>query len=99
MRKGLVVRDPVFRIMNQSFRGFLMGVVPPQTIEEWEQERVRMPWGTMRAELLTVLPGVATFLFFTQQALFQTWMAYASGFAAAISALVKLFGGFQRSAH
>ncbi len=92
MTKGLVMRDPVFRIMNQSFGRFVSSAVPPDTIKKWEQEDAHAPWDTI---LLTVALGVAAFLFITQQAFFETWMAYLTGLGAAVPALVRVLGSFR----
>jgi hypothetical protein len=92
MRKRLVLHDPVIRIMNESFRRFAACAVPLPTITAWELEGVQMSWGNVKAVSLTLALGVAGFLFITQQALFDTWMAYASGLLAAIPAVVRIFG-------
>jgi hypothetical protein len=67
MRKRLVVRDPVFRIMNLTFARFACTALPPSIVRKWEQQDGAIPWGTI---LLTVALGVAVFLFITQQAFF-----------------------------
>lgn len=90
MVKRLIVRDRYFEIMNESFRRFVISATPRDTIKEWEEEGVRMHWGAARIVLLL---AVLVFLFLTQ----QEWLAYATGFAAAVPALLQLLGLFKRS--
>jgi hypothetical protein len=90
MEKRLIIRERHFKIMNESFRRFVMSATPPETIKEWEAEGGRMHWGVARIVLLSVLLIV---LFLTQ----QEWLAYATGFAAAVPALLQILGLFKRS--
>ena len=85
---------PVFRVMNESFRRFAASALPSATIAAWEHEGAGLPWPVVRALLLTLAVVGALFLYLTQENLFEAWMAYVSGFVAAIPALLKFFGVF-----
>jgi len=90
MAKGLIRRDRRFGIMNESFRRFAISATPRETVKEWEEEGIKMHWGVARILLLL---AVLVFLFLTQ----QEWLAYATGFAAAVPALLQILGLFKRS--
>src|SRR5262249_11957347 len=62
LRAGLVRRDRVFEVLNETFRRFVIGVVPHETIVEWEHEHVRVPWATIATTGLTVAFGLAGLL-------------------------------------
>jgi hypothetical protein len=97
MKKGLIVRDPTFQLLNRSFTSFVISALPPHTMEEWEQEGVRLPWSTLRIGLLTAVAALGVFLYLTQQSLFESVAAYVAGIAAAIPALIKFAGMFRRA--
>lgn len=73
MRKGLVVRDPAFRLMNRSFARFVKRAVPPRTIAEWERQVAGTPWSSVRTAVVTFAFAGAGFVAFTQQQIVGAW--------------------------
>src|SRR5205085_2687350 len=65
LRKGLLVRDPVCRIMNETFRRFVLKHHDADELRSWEQE-AGDNWGSVRAGVATVLIGLALLLFIAQ---------------------------------
>jgi hypothetical protein len=100
MRDGLIVRQPTFRIMNETFRRFILGAVSPDTVAAWEREGVPVAWGSIKATLLTVALGLGAMLVLTQEQLLNAWIGYVPTLAAAVSTVIptviRLFGIFQR---
>jgi hypothetical protein len=97
MKKGLIVRDPSFRLMNRSFTRFVFSALPPHTMRKWETAGVRLPWNTLRIVLLAAVASLGIFLYLTQQSLFESVAAYVAAIAAAIPALIKLVSLIQRA--
>ena len=96
MRKGLIVRDPAFRLMNRSFTRFVISALPSHIMDKWEREGIRMPWNSLRFVPLTAAAGLGLFLYVTQQSLFESVAAYVAALAAAVPALIRFVGMFQR---
>src|SRR5262249_39944295 len=76
MRSGLVLRDPKFHIVNETFRRFIIHATPVDRITAWEHEGVKMPWSTIRTTSATVVLGVLGLLVFTQQQLMDAWIGF-----------------------
>jgi hypothetical protein len=99
MRNGLIQRQTTFRLMNETFRRFIVGAVSPDTIAEWEREGVPVSWGSIKATLLTVALGLGGMLVLTQEQLLDAWIGYVPTLAAAVSTVIpsaiRLFGSVQ----
>lgn len=94
MRRGLIVRDPDVRLMNESFRQFVLSTVVPDEIGA--SERTGSSWSKLRLPLLLVLVGVALFLLVAHPELYSSSMAIITALATGIPAVFKLLGMFQR---
>lgn len=77
MQKGLLLRDPAFRLMNVSFARFVSHAVPARIIAEWERQVAGTPWSSVRTALITFTVVGAGFVAFTQQELFGAWFGMA----------------------
>ena len=55
MRKGLIVRTPGLRLMNDSFHRFVLAVRGEEKVEHWEREGAEHGWAAWRGVLITVL--------------------------------------------
>jgi hypothetical protein len=95
MNKGIILRDPCFRLMNSSFARFVLAAVSPEIMNEWERAGLRLPWRTIRFVLLGAVVIVGIFLYVSQQALFEGMVGYVGAIAAAIAGLVNVFGIFK----
>src|SRR5262249_39568691 len=73
MRKGLVVRNNGFKLINKTFRRFVAHAVSADTVAEWEREGVRIPWTSIRTALATCAIAFGGFLILTQQQLVGAW--------------------------
>ena len=96
LRGGLVRRDRVFEVMNETFRRFVIAVVPHESILEWEHEGVRVPWGTIATTGLTVAFGLAGLLLLTQEQLVDAWISYVPALAPALPTAWKVLANVQK---
>jgi hypothetical protein len=74
MQKRFVVRDPAFRLMNESFARFVKQAVPEGTISQWERQVVGTPWSSARTAVITFAVAGAGFVVFTQQQIVSAWV-------------------------
>ncbi|HEX8459082.1 MAG TPA: hypothetical protein VF656_17445 [Pyrinomonadaceae bacterium] len=94
MRRGLIVRDPDVRLMNESFRQFVLSTVVPDEIGAFE--RTGSSWSKLRLPLLLILVGIALFLLVAHPELYTSSMAVITALATGIPAVFQLLGMFQR---
>lgn len=91
MREGLVVRAcGMLAIRDLRFMQFLKGTISHDIIKEWESRGAGRS-NTLRTFLLVTGAAVLMFIFWTQGAVVNTWITYATGIAASIPALLKAF--------
>jgi hypothetical protein len=94
--RGLVKRDPHLRLMNETFRRFVVSATCKSQVRAVEQETEPSAWDRLRVPFFVGLATSLFFLFTTQQALLDGAAGTVAGFAAGIPALMQmmeLFGG------
>ena len=96
MSAGLVHRDPTFRLMNETFRRFVMRRRLSAGDLHWEHEGVRVPWGTIATTGVTVAFGLAGLLLLTQEQLVDAWISYVPAVAPAIPTVWKVLATVQK---
>jgi hypothetical protein len=92
MRRGLITKDPEFRIMNESFRRFLRSAAVPELRREWRHEAHGSGWGRAHGAFVTTMIIVGVFLLTTQNELWQSSAAYVTTALGALGTLSKLAG-------
>jgi hypothetical protein len=97
VKRGLVVCDPSLRLMDESFRRFVISVARHEDIEGWRQQEGGSTWELMKAPLLIILVSVALFLFVTQKDVYDSSIGFLSAAATGVAALFKFLGMFQRA--
>lgn len=96
IRKGLIVRKSgILKIRNEEFATFLKHAVSPSTTKRWEKEGAGITAASLRISLLVLGASVVGFLIYTQGELFNTWVTYATGFAASVPTFLHLFSLFR----
>jgi hypothetical protein len=95
MKRGLVVRDPAVRLMDESFRRFVISASMDEDIDAWRRAG-GSTWQLIKTPLLLVLLGVALFLFLTQKELYDSTISFVSAVTAGIAILFRLVGMFQK---
>ena len=98
LRKGLVRRDPTFRVMNETFRRFVAREMSQESAAEWEHEGGHLPWGSISAIMLTLALLPLGLLLLTQQQLIGAWAGILPTLTPVVPSVMKLisaapFGG------
>jgi hypothetical protein len=91
LKRGLLVHEPPFRIMNESFRRFVLTAATPEMRQGWRDESRATGWGKARGVFSTIMILVAVFLLATQNALWQSAAAYVTTAIGGVGTLMKLF--------
>jgi hypothetical protein len=96
LKRGLIVRDPAIRIMNESFRLFILSMGADKALATCEQEaKSSSNWEVLKAPLTIGLLSVAVFLLLTQRELYSSALPFITGLAAAVPSFLKLVSLFQ----
>jgi hypothetical protein len=96
MREGVVVCSwGLLTLKDSRFAEFLKYAVPSRRIKHWEGQVAGSRSDSIRTSLLVVGAGVAGFLIYTQGEVFNTWVTYATGLAAAIPAFIQVRRTFR----
>ena len=96
IRKGLIVRrSGLLEIRSTEFAMFLKHAVSLSTTKRWEKEGAGITAASLRISLLVIGAAVVTFLIYTQGEVFNTWVTYATGFAASVPTFLHLFSLFR----
>jgi hypothetical protein len=91
MRAGLIVRSyGMLSICGAGFAKFLKSAVTHAAVKHWEKQGAGIHVDALRTSLLVAGTVLALFLVYTQGALVDTWVKYATGLAASIPVLLKL---------
>jgi hypothetical protein len=96
MQRGLIRRDPAFRIMDRGFPDFVSGAESGATVQGWENEGARSSWAKLRPALIMLLVFGIGFLYSTQRGLFSETVAFATAVTGAVPLLLRLFANFGR---
>jgi energy-coupling factor transporter transmembrane protein EcfT len=96
MKRGLVVRDPALRLMDESFRRFVISASRDEDIDAWREAGGGSAWQLIKVPLLLVLLSVAVFLFVTQKELYDSTISFVSALTAGIAILFRFLGMFQK---
>jgi hypothetical protein len=90
-RRGLVVLDPRFKLMNESFRRFIQTVESPERIAEWERTPTHSAWSRLGAPLYALAAVIIAILLFTEQEMFTSIIAVATGAAGTLGSMRNLY--------
>jgi hypothetical protein len=100
MARGLIRRDPSFRLPNESFRRFACSPLCRCQVAALEQRAAPSAWDRFQWPFLAVLTASIAFFFATQQELLDSTLAMATGLTAGLPTVTKLmdFLGGRKSA-
>ena len=91
MNEGLVVRRwGLITIIDHRFAHFLNRAIPRESIKHWESQGAGIHASMLRTSLVVAGIGIGAFLLYTQAAIFNNWITYMTGLAAAVPAVMKL---------
>jgi hypothetical protein len=85
-------------IWGAGFAKFLKSAAPRGAVKHWEKQGAGIHVDALRTSLLVAGTALALFLISTQGALVDTWVKYATGFAASIPVFMKLLNLVRRGA-
>jgi hypothetical protein len=91
IRRGLVVRNSGFHVMNRSFRQFVLDYQYPEEVAAWDQEVKSSTWRAVRSSLLATGLVFAVWLIYSQQQVVHIALGYVGvvgGAAATVGSLV-----------
>jgi hypothetical protein len=95
--RGLLVRDPALRLMNEVFQRFVLSHYRPETAVAEKPDEPTNLWQTLKAPALSVLILLALFFFLTQQELWNKSVGIATAFLTGFGVLAKGFEQFQKA--
>jgi len=92
IRRRLVVPGPNYRLMNESFRLFVLGAETPSVFRKWQEAAGESMWSRMRLPIAIIATIVVLFFFFTQGEMFSQSLKIIAALTAGIPTLIKLIG-------
>ena len=93
LNKGILVYDSRFRIMNESFRNFVLAEVSADDALMLERSvKETGSWNYFKTPVVIILITIALFIFITQQETFNSIIAFITTFAAGIPIIFRLLG-------
>lgn len=96
LARGIARRDPALRVMNETFRSFVIAH-KHEVLAIERRETEDSPWAHLKRPLTTVLLGVAVFFFATQREVFNTTLVFVTALAGALPQILQLVGFFGSS--
>jgi hypothetical protein len=90
MARGLADKDPSFRLMNQTFRRFVLSAPCQHDIRAIEGAADPSPWDRFRAPFLALLVVASLFFVLTQQELFTATITTLTAVLAGLPVLVRV---------
>jgi hypothetical protein len=90
-RRNLVAIDPRFKLMNESFRRFVQTVESPGLIADWERTPTHSAWSRLGAPLYALAAVIIAILLFTEQEMFTSIIAVATGAAGTLGSMRNLY--------
>ena len=89
-RRRIIQRDSGFRIMNESFRRFVLTAQAPDEVAKWDAEQDHSTWSAVKLALSTALMMFGAWLLYAQQDVFQLSIGYLAALGTASSAVINL---------
>ena len=88
-RRGLLKRDPLHRICNESFKQFILRMARIENVAAWREDS-GSNWQNIRAPLYVLVIGATVFLAATQPSFVNSVVAFAAAGAASMPFLINL---------
>jgi hypothetical protein len=90
--RGLIVKDPSFRVMNETFRRFVLSPQCQADVRAIEGAADPSPWDEVRTPFFVALGSAALFFMFTQRELFDATIAALTTLTIAVPVVVRAVG-------
>jgi hypothetical protein len=92
MARGLIRREPVCRLMNETFRRFVLSQGCRREVLELEQHTGPSPWEHFRRPFFATVAAGIVFFLATQKEVLNGTLAIATAVTAALPAMGKVLG-------
>jgi len=96
-RRRLLVVDPRFCIMNESFGAFVRAAELPEHVVQWEHAGHGTTWSRLQTPIYALAIVVVAILLYTEQGLASSIVALATGAAGKLGSLRKLYAAINPS--
>jgi hypothetical protein len=96
LQRGLLVRDPGLRIINQSFARFIERIQVPEEVKAWERTADGVSWAHSKWIVLGFLMLALLFLWATQRELFNTTMTFLTAAVVGLPGMVKVLSNLSK---
>jgi len=96
LRRGLVVMDPNCRIMNESFRRFILVAERPEVFAKWQQRGGDSAWSRMKTPILLSVAVLGVFFFTTQREALNQSLGLLAAVAASAPSVLNLIGSVAK---
>ena len=90
MARGLIRREPVCRLMNETFRRFVLSPACRREVLDLEQHTGPSPWERFRRPFFVTVAAAVVFFLATQKQLLDSTLAIAGAATAALPAVGKV---------
>jgi hypothetical protein len=95
-QKQLIYRQPMYRILNNSFRSFIRSSEHEKEIAEWQKKEQESTWQVLRFVLIAAVIGVGVWLLYAQAQIFQIGTGYITALATLLTAIAGLASRVRR---
>jgi hypothetical protein len=89
-QKQLIYRQPMYRIMNDSFRRFIRSAEHEKEIAEFQKQEQQSTWQALRFVMFAGLIGTGMWLLYAQAQLFQIGIGYITAIATLVTAIAGI---------
>jgi hypothetical protein len=96
LARRLLVKDPELRLMNRTFRDFILVPARLAQVVTFEGSAEPSTWDRLRLPLAMAATAAAAFLFTTQRDMFNDTVTVITGVAAAVPALAQAISKIAR---
>jgi len=99
VRRGLLLMEPSCRLMNESFRRFVLTAERTEVFDKWQQRGDISVWSRIRAPILAAFAALAIFFFATQREAFHQTLGLLAAITAILPGLISAAGNLTRPRH
>jgi hypothetical protein len=96
IRRRFVLLDPSWRLMNESFRCFVLTAERSEVIAKWQRRGEVSSWGRMKTPILVAFALLAVFFFATQREALNQTLGLVAAITAVTPALINTISGLAR---
>jgi len=96
-QKQLIYRQPMYKIMNDSFRTFIRSSEHEREIATWQKKEQQSAWQALRFVIFAAIIGAGVWLLYAQAQLFQIGTGYVTAIATLLTAVAGISARIRRS--